>query len=225
MTIRDLFINSDDNTIQKKIKKETVIKFPVIEQSIKETNFSFSPTTSTPSIGGVSEEYLSKAVEVYQKGFDSLNQPGYDFYEFYQSVNSIGVTNQQGYPMAFTMIKTIDKTITKDKLLSQSEFYITEIEKQFNNLVSSGSLKKQQLIDNKNHENQSMSSDLDLMKQQLEQLKVQIEDRQNKLNLIDSKYQPQLDEIDGKLRANELAKNQLLNSIELVKQGIINNIK
>jgi hypothetical protein len=41
----------------------------------------------------INAEHLEKAIELYQSGFDNLNQPGFDFYEYYQLVMNGGVTN------------------------------------------------------------------------------------------------------------------------------------
>jgi hypothetical protein len=39
----------------------------------------------------INAEHLEKAIELYQSGFDNLNQPGFD--EYYQLVMNGGVTN------------------------------------------------------------------------------------------------------------------------------------
>jgi hypothetical protein len=88
-----------------------------------------------------------------------------------------------------------------------------------------GGEKKNQIIAQKNSESQNLANELSLMEQQLEALKVQIQDRQAKLNMVDSKFNPQISEIDSKLSANDSAKNEVINSIQLVKNGIINNLK
>jgi hypothetical protein len=240
MGLKDLFINSDE-TVDNKPKQEPVevsrTKFPTaqsesIQPEAKTSIWPFgssTPTqTPTPSVSSnqVSPEHINKALEAYQNGFDSLNQAGYDFYEFYQAVaHGDDIKNPAVYAMAFRMGSSMDRSITKDKLVQQSEFYTTEITKQYNTYVSSGTSKRQELINKKNNENQALVNELELMKQQLETIKVQIQDRENKLNAIDGKYCPQINEIDSKLAANDIAKNQVINSIEQVKQGIINNLK
>ena len=204
-------------------------KFPTAETTVPTSSFSF-PTTPTPTptptyTPSVSQEHLNNALDVYQKGFDSLNQPGYDFYEYYQAVMNAGVDNPQIYQMAFMMGSGMDKTITKDKLVEQSNFYITEINKVYNDYVAKGNVKKQETIDQKTNENQSLVGELDLMRQQMEALKTQIADRETKLQAIDGKYGPKLQEIEGKLAANDMAKNKIIQSIEQVKNGIVNNLK
>jgi len=199
---------------------------PVVNKSDNSGLFgSFSFGKSAPSANQVSDEHLSKALELYQNGFDSLNQPGYDFYEFYQTVTNGGAQNAQVYPMAFAMGSAMEKTISKEKLVQQADFYVAEIIKQYNDFVAKGNSKKDELINQKSSENQSLLSELDMLKQQQEAIAIQIKDRETKLSAIGSKYEPKIGEIDSKLAANDLAKNKVVQSIEQVKQGIINNIK
>jgi methyl-accepting chemotaxis protein len=127
--------------------------------------------------------------------------------------------------MAFTMANTMDKLVTKVSLISQSDFYISEITKQYDGFVSKGNLKKEELEQQKTNENQSLVSELNTMREQLEAIKVQINDREKKLSAIGSKYDPLLNDVNSKLSANTQAKNLITQSIEQVKQGINNNLK
>jgi len=229
MGLKDLFIVSDESSDNKPVKQSTT-KFPTSEPKTEAPSsssfgsFGFG-STPTPTSTNVSNEALSKALLIYENGFDSLNQPGYDFYEFYKAVMAGGVDNPAIYGMAFGMGTAMDKTITKEKLLQQSDFYLNEITKVYNEYVSKGNTKRQEVINQKNHENESLIGELNLMKQQLEQLQIQIADRENKLSVIDSKYGPILSEVENKIAANDMAKEKIVGSIEQVKNGIINNLK
>lgn len=235
MSLKDLFIVNNDKPVKKEPSKvNSKLKFPTAEDSSnseetpsKFAGFGFGKPSFTPSVNSdeISEEHLNKAIEIYQNGFDSLNQSGYDFYEFYQAVTQGGITNPQSYKMAFAMATAMDKSVTKTKLLQQSDFYVSEINKVYDDYVNKGSTKKKELIDQKNHENQSLVGELNLMKEQLEALTTQIQDRENKLASIDGKYSPKISEVDSKLAANDIAKNKVVESIEQVKQGITNNLK
>jgi CII-binding regulator of phage lambda lysogenization HflD len=110
-------------------------------------------------------------------------------------------------------------------LIQQSDFYLSEIEKVYNDYQSKGGSKKTDLLAQKQHENESLVGELSLLKQQLEAITTQIADKENKLSVIDVKYAPMLSEVEGKLAANEIAKTKIAQSIEQVKQGIINNLK
>ena len=240
MGFKDLFIVSDENEKANEPKQDVVApttsttKFPTSTPTSEDSGgllgaFGFgkseTPTPQPTMTTSVSNEHLKATLELYQKGFDSLNQPGYDFYEFYQAIMQAGVTNPQVYQMALTMASAMDKTITKDKLVQQSEFYVAEINKVYNDYNSKGVAKKQDLLAQKQHENESLVNELSLLRQQMEAIKTQIADKENKLSVIDVKYAPMISEVDSKIGANEMAKNQIVQSIEQVKNGIINNIK
>ena len=232
MGLKDWFIVSDENattpttsaTVEQ--PKETTrfpeaVKFPEASPSTSSTpSFVSAPPIPT----NVTDEHFQKALELYQNGFDSLNQPGYDFYEFYQAVMNTGVDNPQIYTMAFSMGIAMDKTITKHKLSEQADFYLSEILKVYNDYVSKGDAKRNDVINQKTHENQTLVDSLNSLNQQLEAIKIQIADKQEKLSAIDTKYNPMIEEVDNKIRANELAKTKLVDSINRVKQGIITNI-
>ena len=235
MGLIDLFINSDESS-SGKTSTPAPVKQPAVsfsEQSVGQTApaFTFSseqaptPTQTYQAPVQVSNEYMQKAFEMYEKGFESLNKDGFDFYEFYQSVMQGGPTNPQVYTMAFGMGSIMDKSLSKTKLINDADYYVAEITKVYNDNVSKGTAKKQNLLAQKDSEKKSLVTELENMEQQLEALKVQIDDRKRKLSDIDSKYSPDLTDFDNRLGANELAKNKIVDSIEQVKQGINLNIK
>lgn len=240
MGFRDYFINSDENktTPEVKVVKENKLltKFPTTTPTTTPTEtsgglfgngglFGGNKATVQPTSVDVSNEHLQKAIDIYNKGFESLNQNGYDFYEYYQAVMHGGVDNPQIYSMAFAMGSAMDKTISKEKLLQQSEFYTSSINNVYNENLAKGNAKKEELLNQKTNENQNLINELNSLQQQLEAINIQITDRKNKLNAIDGKYAPLISETESKIAANDIAKNQLVQSIELVKTGIINNLK
>lgn len=224
MSWKNLFIASDDNTTEK-------TQEPVNTNITKEAQTFSQPqtlsfgSTQPKQMFDTSNEHLEKALEIYKNGFDSLNQNGYDFYEFYQAVVNGGLGNPQIYNMAFAMGLAMDKSISKDKLIQQADYYLNEIKKVYNENVAKGSERRNSLESQKMSEYHALSSELELMKQQMEALKIQIQDKENKLSVIDNKYAPLIKDIDGKITANEIANTRIVNSIQEVKNGIIQNIK
>ena len=172
----------------------------------------------------MSNEHLVKAQATYMTIFDNANQAGYDFFEFYQSVIS-SVDNPQIYPMAFGLGSGMDKTITKEKLVQQADYYLGEINKNYQTFVGKGSEKKQEILTHKTQESEMLSAELMQLNQELIAIQTKIQNSNVKLAAIDTKYGPMISEVESKIIANDMAKNQLMGSIEKVKQGIITNIK
>ena len=82
----------------------------------------FTPPPSTLD----SNPYMEKTNKMYEEGFVKLNQPGYDFYEFYRAVTKGGVDNPQVYEMALEMGTAMDSDVSKQALTSQADFYISK---------------------------------------------------------------------------------------------------
>ncbi len=94
------------------------------------------PVDSKPNIQpqinvnfNTNNEAFTEVLAVYEKGFDSLNQDGYDFFELYKSVMAVGADNPQSYQMAFAMGKSIKPDLSKSFLLEKAKVYVSEIEK------------------------------------------------------------------------------------------------
>lgn len=238
------FLNDENAEATKPTEtpKSTGTKFPTSEPSkepAKETfKFpdtkapSFTPTTSfTPSSTPVvnvqpSKVYLEKALDLYEKGFDALNQDGFDFFEYYKSIISGGdAKNPQLYAMAFQMASAMDRTITKEKLVQQADYYLAELNKIYQEYVTKGNAKREEVLNQKNSENAWLTSELDSFEQQLESLKVQIEDRKNKLRAIDGKFESLITEVESKIAANETANSRITASIQEVRNGLVTNVK
>lgn len=230
--LRRLILENDGSEDEQPEKVEGKKTFPVVTEQ-PSGNQTFFPTStpqspvqvSTP-FGVVDNEQLDKVMQLYQSGFDNLNQQGYDFYEFFQAiVSSGGIDNPAMYQMAMSMGTAMDKTNTKAKLITQADFYLNEIQKVYTQYVNSGTAKRQELMSQKDSENHNLTSELSNLRAQLEAIQNQIQGKENQLAMIDNKYQPLIAEIDAKLNANNIAKDALVTNITKVKNGINNNLK
>lgn len=208
---KSLFINEDDSQAKKEEVKPTSFpqtnKFPDAE-----TNFNPVNVTSNP--------FLNEVLEVYQKGFEGLNAEGFDFFELYKSVNAVGVTNPQSYQMAFTMGKTINPNLTKEFLLEKSKYYATEIEKVYEKYNITGNSKKSDLNLKITAEKKNLSKSISDLETQIAQLQKELEDKKNELSRIDNDNAQEFSELQLKIEANNMAKQKIQDSINLVVTGI-----
>lgn len=168
--------------------------------------------------------HMDSIMSLYENGFTKLNQPGVDFFEFFQAVMDGDSSNPVAYKMAFKMLSTMKKDLTKDSLVSQSHFYINELTKVHTEYNNEGLKKKNELLNTKSIEEQSLKTDVTMLKEQFESIKNQISSKEMQLSQIDSKYQPKINELDCKIMANDNAKNRILSSINTVVAGINQNL-
>jgi hypothetical protein len=248
MSFRDLFVvpeggaNSgvkpvQSNTPEKKTQETSFPKttFPSSSEtkfpSTSETKFPSTSTDKFPPIkfndpkSDPNNPFLEQILDVYDKGFTKLNQPGYDFFEFYKSVSKAGINNSQAYEMAFEMGQAMDANVSKQSLISQADYYISELIKVYTGFNADGQAKINDLSNKKSSESQTLSSDISSLKLQLEAIQNQIHSKENALAEIDGKYQPNINEISYKLAANDMAKERFVSNITQVKNNITNNLK
>jgi len=166
--------------------------------------------------------HMDKIMNMYEKGFEGLNIDGFDFYEFFKMVVEGGVADPKVYTMGFSMGKTMGAT--KESLLEQAEYYITEIQKVHQGYVTAGNNKRQLAITAKDGEEETLKNELfgiDTEIARLATLKTQTEAN---LKTIDGKYAPEIEDIECKLMANNMAMEGIVGSIQKVVTGVKNNI-
>jgi uncharacterized small protein (DUF1192 family) len=209
---KGLFINEDQSTAKEEIpepapSKQFENKFPDQQQQ----HFS---ETSIPN------PFLTEILAVYEKGFDSLNASGFDFFELYKSVIAVGTTNPQSYQMAFTMGKTLTPNLSKEMLLEKASYYIAEIEKVHAKFDSDGNSKKAALDHNISNQKQSLSKNVSELEAKIAELQKELETKKQELLKIDSTNKEQYSALQLKIEANNLAKSKILESINTVVTGI-----
>lgn len=226
---KSLFVKGQDAEAEKNEKNES-----------KADSFSFPVNNNNPAphqptqtyVAPVSDPVVNEVLQVYESGLDSINMPGYDFYEFYRAINSTTHANEQTYHMAYQMARTLDKTITPSKLLQDAEFYISKINEVHSQYVSQGQQKLNSIQNTKNNDKSKLQSEIDqatarisALRAELQQLESEINTKRNTLSRIDEGFGPQERSIREKLMANDHARKNSIDKLNVIKEGIQRYIK
>lgn len=248
MSLLDYFINSDEELAQGGAKKTDVTtpvtpvekheaKFPVGYKQVTFPTEAHLPTetqfptanNSVPTYQPVAPQpvnpFLEKILEVYENTFTKLNQDGYDFFEYFKAVCKSGIDNPMVYDMALEMGISMGANTSQPLLLSQADYYTNELNKTHDLITADGQAKSNDLINKKNNEANNLTSELESLKQQFQNIQLQISEKQNALAQIDQKYQPDINSIGLKLSANDIARDTFVSKINKVKINIQNNLK
>jgi hypothetical protein len=220
---KSLFIKNEEQQEEKKDTGASSFSFPV--------NTTPNSTTQNP-VTTLNDPMVNEVLQVYEKGLESINMPGYDFYEFYKTVISTGIPNEQTYNMAFQMGKTLDATITPGKLLTDAEFYISKINEVHSQYVSQGQQKLNGIEEKKKSEKNSLQGDIDKaamritqLRAELQQLEADINQKRSVLMKVDEIHYPQEKAIREKLTANDMARKNSIDKLHMIKEGIQRFIK
>lgn len=224
---KSLFVKSEDKETEKNETGSENLSFPVTGN----TSASVQPSQGyIPQ--PVTDPAINEVLKVYENGLDSINMPGYDFYEFYQAIASIGDSNEQTYKMAYQMAKTLDKTITSQKLMNDAEFYISKINEVYSQYVTQGQQKLNALQEKKSGEKIKLTGEIDQaamrvahLRSELQQLESEITQKRNVLAKIDEGFYPQEKSIREKLNANDMARKTSIDKLNTIKEGIMRFVK
>ncbi|MGE5943458.1 MAG: hypothetical protein ACM31G_03865 [Flavobacteriales bacterium] len=213
---KSLFINESDDSSKTDSSKSSVSTTPTFIQTNKFPEEKVVQGTND----NYTNPFINEVLEVYEKGFESLNLSDFDFFEMYKSVVAVGITNQQSYKMAFTMGKSIKPDLTKEYMLEKSKFYIEEINKVHIKYDSTGNAKKQDLTSLVQKEKASLTDSIKDLEAKIIQIQKELQEKKLLLANIDNKNENELKELQLKIEANNYAKQKIVDSINLVVSGI-----
>jgi DNA-binding transcriptional MerR regulator len=236
---KSLFVKSDEVEPQEPVKetKKQDFSFPVSNPSTSggtymPNNVQVSTAPTATAAPGFQNEAVNEVIGVYEKGLDSINMPGYDFYEFYKAVSTAGHPSEQMYNMAFQMAKTMDGTISVQKLLQDAEFYISKINEVHSNYNSQGQNKLGSINAEKSNQKAKLSSEVDQITAKLTELRAEIQrldaevlQKRDVLAKIDGNYLAEENNVRSTLAANDIAKQTSIDKLNRVKDSIRNFIK
>jgi hypothetical protein len=224
---KNLFVKNNEAEKENPVQPQQGFSFPAAGASTQTDNH-----ISMSSSSGVEQAIVNEVLSVYEKGIDSINMPGYDFYEFYKAISSISLASEQTYHMAFQMAKSMDANLTPLKLVKDAEFYISKINEVHNQYTQQGQQKINSLDTKKNDEKNKLNNEINQATQQVAQLRNQLQaleseinQKRLKLNSVDSEFMPQENSIRQKLLANDNARQISIMKLTTIKDGIQKYIK
>jgi DNA-binding protein H-NS len=222
---KNLFIKTDgENEKKSPAPPSGSYTFPV--------NNTVIPGTPSPQPVGMDQQVLNEVLAVYEKGIDSINMPGYDFYEFYKAISSVGNAGAETYSMAFQMARSMDNSISSQKLVTDAEFYISKINEVHSQYTMQGQQKINEIDSRRNEEKNKLMAEIEHATKQVNQLRNQLQALESEINQkrisltgVDARYSPQESSIREKLLANDSAKQISVTKLMAVKEGILKFIK
>lgn len=222
---KSIFINdesaADVNSSNQSPQSETTFSAAIVENKFPNQT-KFPDTTNSSFIAGNNSNnpFINEILDVYNKGFETLNNDGFDFFEMYKSVMAVGASNPQSYQMAFTMGKTLKTDLSKEFLIEKSKYYISEIEKVYSKYDATGNSKNKDLNNAITTQKYDLNKNIADLDAQIAKLQSDLEIKKTALSKIDNENQQMFAEIQQKIEANNIAKQKILESINTVVTGI-----
>ncbi|SHG02034.1 hypothetical protein [Pedobacter caeni] len=197
---------------------------PVTENKTTETvtkNPQTNLTQNTSDLPATDIKQMKlKVLEILEK----INQPGIDFFEVWNAAAEMGSVNAGTLKAAFTSLKYVDKTLDKEKLSRTGQNYATELKKVIDKETAGKQTQKQNLEQNLVKEKASLTDEVQQIEKSILELREKLSLKQKDLNEINSKYEPQLLDIDNKIAIGNTAVAEVVADIQNALNLIETNI-
>jgi len=161
-----------------------------------------------------------KVLEILER----LNEPGLDFFEVWNAAAQMGSVDASSIKAAYTSLKYVDKTLDKEKLVTSARKYADSLKTIIDKESSQKRLQKQSIEQNQVSEKANLTSEIESIERNIEQLQQQLNAKQKELKNINSKYEPQLKDIDHKIAIGNTAVTEVINDINTAISIIETNI-
>src|SRR5687768_17046085 len=125
---KSLFVKDTGTETAKESTKEAAKK-----DTSESLSFPVSNTTSVQSTSGtiapqpVIDGTVKEVLDLYESGLDSINMPGYDFYDFYNAITSIGDANEHSFQLAYHMAIWHGNTVIAQRVMRDAALYISKL--------------------------------------------------------------------------------------------------
>ncbi len=170
---------------------------------------------------------LAEVLQVHEKGLESTNLPGYDFYEFYQAISATGHATPQVYTLTYRIAKTLYKTITSEKLVENAAFYLHKLEEVHCHYATHGQGKLTSLGEEKQAARADLAAQISgateriaQLEAELARLRLDVAEKQDRLSTLDAVYAPRKSTIREKLGANAQTYRISTDKLTAVREGI-----
>lgn len=191
------------------IPVEQPIRIPQQSQHVPQPQIVDTNDLEDPSVLKIFEDYMVQ-----------INKPGYDFHEFYNAVKSFEDTNS--YKTAFSVVNSFDKSLTKENLIVDSDFYVEKINQTVEDLKIASSNRLTKLNEEKTTSEHELDGRISDCHQRLVQVQAEYEALVSSKPEVSRKFEEEIKKVDRKMKSVLHYQNKFVTSINKVKNNIIN---
>ncbi|MCF3110156.1 hypothetical protein LL912_15340 [Niabella sp. CC-SYL272] len=192
---------------------EPVAVTPVVPVYVQPVDTATVPGTDLKEMKG-------KVLDLLEK----LNEDGIDFFEVWNAAADMGTIDATSIKAAFTSLKYVDKSLTKEKLLKTGRNYAARIQEVIAQDVVQKENQKQGIQNNLVREKQSLEKEIQDLKAKIAELQEQLAAKEQSYQTLDGSYDAQLTDIDQKIRTGKAAVTEVVSDIEKALSIIEQNI-
>ncbi|MGJ1227979.1 hypothetical protein ACR78H_20760 [Sphingobacterium siyangense] len=155
---------------------------------------------------------------------EKLNEQGVDFFEVWNAAAAMGKVEENTLKAAYTSLKFVDRSLTKDKLVATGTNYANKLKETIAKESEQKQAEKKKTEQDRTMEIANLNTEIKTITENIAKLQDDLQKKQLALGQINEKYEPRIKDIEQKINIGNAAVDEVVTEINTALQMINQSI-
>ncbi|MCS4167019.1 hypothetical protein HS960_24145 [Sphingobacterium paramultivorum] len=155
---------------------------------------------------------------------EKLNEQGVDFFEVWNAAAAMGKVEENTLKAAYTSLKFVDSSLTKDKLVATGTNYANKLKETIAKESEQKQAEKKKTEQDRTMEIANLNTEIKTITENIAKLQDDLQKKQVALEQINEKYEPRIKDIEQKINIGNAAVDEVVTEINTALQMINQSI-
>lgn len=155
---------------------------------------------------------------------EKLNEQGVDFFEVWNAAAAMGKVEENTLKAAYTSLKFVDSSLTKDKLVATGTNYANKLKETIAKESEQKQAEKKKTEQDRTMEIANLNTEIKTITENIAKLQDDLQKKQVALEQINEKYEPRIKDIEQKINIGNAAVDEVVTEINTALRMINQSI-
>ncbi|QQT64324.1 hypothetical protein I6I97_11345 [Sphingobacterium multivorum] len=155
---------------------------------------------------------------------EKLNEQGVDFFEVWNAAAAMGKVEENTLKAAYTSLKFVDSSLTKDKLVATGTNYANKLKETIAKESEQKQAEKKKTEQDRTMEIANLNTEIKTITENIAKLQDDLQKKQLALAQINEKYEPRIKDIEQKINIGNAAVDEVVTEINTALRMINQSI-
>ena len=155
---------------------------------------------------------------------EKLNEQGVDFFEVWNAAAAMGKVEENTLKAAYTSLKFVDSSLTKDKLVVTGTNYANKLKETIAKESEQKQADKKKTEQDRTMEIANLNTEIKTITENIAKLQDDLQKKQLALGQINEKYEPRIKDIEQKIKIGNAAVDEVVTEINTALRMINQSI-
>ncbi len=155
---------------------------------------------------------------------EKLNEQGVDFFEVWNAAAAMGKVEENTLKAAYTSLKFVDSSLTKDKLVATGTNYANKLKETIAKESEQKQAEKKKTEQDRTMEIANLNTEIKTITENIAKLQDDLQKKQLDLAQINEKYEPRIKDIEQKINIGNAAVDEVVTEINTALRMINQSI-